>query len=53
MADKHLLIVGKKPTNEEFMSNTWKNRLDYVGLVKKDGGGGRILKRYSTTSLAR
>ena len=40
MADKHLFKLDKMPTNEEFMSKTWKNRLDYVGLVKKDGGGG-------------
>ena len=40
MADKHLLRVDKRPTDEEFMSDTWTSRLDYVGLVKKDGGGG-------------
>lgn len=39
MIDKHLLKVNKRPTNEEFLSDTWTNRLDYVGLVKKDGGG--------------
>lgn len=39
MTNKHLLIVDKKPTNEEFLSDTWTNRLDYVGLVKNDGGG--------------
>ena len=39
MANKHLLKVNKKPTNEEFMSDTWTNRLDYVGLVANKGGG--------------
>lgn len=41
MADKHLLKVENRPTNEEFMSDTWIDRLDYVGLVeneKKRGG---------------
>lgn len=40
MANKHLFKLNKKPTPEEFTSETWTNRLDYVGLVK-DGGGGR------------
>ena len=39
MADKHLLKVDKMPTDKEFMSDTWTNRLDYVGLVANVGGG--------------
>lgn len=38
MANKHLLIVDKKPTNEEFVSDTWTDRKPYVGLVKNGGG---------------
>lgn len=41
MTDKHLFKVNKKPTDEEFLSDTWTSRLDYVGLAKKDGGGHR------------
>ena len=40
MTDKHLFKVEKMPTNEAFMSEEWTSRLDYVGLVKNDGGGG-------------
>ena len=39
MTEKHLLKLDKMPTDEEFVSDTWTNRLDYVGLVKNGGGG--------------